>query len=56
METKEVRSLQIGEGLELPVKQMEGWREAQGAWHWGRFCSDTGTGGLGAESPLCGPF
>lgn len=56
MERKEVKSLQIGEGLELPVKQMEqaGWREAQGAWPWGRICSDMGTGGLGAESLLCG--
>lgn len=56
MEIKEVRSPQIGDGLELPVKQMEqaGWRGGQGAWHWGRTCSSTGTGGLGAESLLCG--
>lgn len=50
MERKEVKSPQIGEGLELPMKQMEqaGWRGTLG------ICGDTGTGGLGAESLLCG--
>lgn len=58
MERKEVRSLQIVEGLELPVKQMEqaGWRKAWGVWAGtGEGPAETqGQEVLVAENLLCG--